>query len=210
MDRSGKWQKLGRDLVKAIAEAKLLEANKPTRGTMSYWLKEWHQLLRLRVEKGTLAQRTWDDYVADSEPLIAYFGSMLPTDILPSHVADYLELGLTNDRAVRANREKAALSSCMTWMISKAHAGLTINVCRGVKRNPETARDRYIEDDEYHAVLDKCGPAERAWAELIYRTLQRPSDILRWTRSSISDSGGVQHLSFRQSKTGRQLKIVLT
>lgn len=208
--RDGRWQKLGRDLVKASEEARLLEQGKPIRGTMAFWLKEWHKLLDVRVAKGTLAQRTRDDYVNDSEPLIAYFGAMLPTDILPSHVGEYLEIGLTSNRAVRANRERAALSSCMTWMITKGHGDLLTNVCRGVPRNTETARDRYIEDDEYHAVLDKCGPAERAWAELIYRTLQRPSDILKWTRSCISESGGIQHLSFRQSKTGRRLKILLT
>ena len=208
--RDGRWQKLGRDLVKASEEARLLEAGKPIRGTMAYWLREWHKFIRIRVEKKTLAQRTYDDYVADSEPLIAYFGAMLPTDILRPHIAEYLELGLKNNRAVRANREKAALSSCMTWMISKGHGDLLVNVCRAVKRNPESARDRYIEDDEYHAVFDKCGPAKKAWAELIYRTLQRPSDILKWTRSCISESGGVKHLSFRQSKTGRSLKIGLT
>lgn len=36
--RDGRWQKLGRDLVKASEEARLLEEGKPIRGTMAYWL----------------------------------------------------------------------------------------------------------------------------------------------------------------------------
>ena len=47
--------------------------------------------------------------------------------------------------------------------------------------------------------------------ELIYRTLQRPTDILSWTRSkNLIKQDGKDFLSFRQSKTGAPILIVVS
>jgi integrase len=208
--RNGSWQKLGRDLDKAAKMARDLNAGKALRGTMAYWLEQWHLELNARVKAGDLAARTRDDYIADTEPLKSYFGAMAPEHVLPANVKAYLTLGRDANRAVRANREKAALSSCFTWMVEHGHGGIVTNPCRGVKRNPEVARDRYLEDDEVAAVFKAAGPAEKAWAEMIYRTLQRPSDILRWTKSNLVDDKGRLVLKFRQSKTGAWMRIVVT
>ena len=51
----------------------------------------------------------------------------------------------------------------------------------------------------------------RCWMELIYRTLQRPTDILSWTRSkNLIKQDGKDFLSFRQSKTGAPILIVVS
>lgn len=126
---------------------------------------------------------------------------MYPKEIEERHVKDYLDIGIDLDRPVRANREKATLSSCMTWMLTHNHGGLKTNVCLNVARNPETPRARYITDDEYNAVFDIASAPVRAIMELIYRTLQRPKDVLSWTRRNISDVNGSSVLSFVQSKT---------
>jgi hypothetical protein len=208
--RDASWQNLGRDLEKAARTAREFNSGRPIFGTTGYWLDQWHRELNARVIAGVLSNRTKQDYINDSKPLTKYFGSMAPEAILPAHVAAYLRLGRELERPVRAKREKAALSSCFTWMIEHGHGGLTVNPCRSVRRNKETSRDRCVEDREFRAFLNVAGAPERAWAELIYRTLQRPSDILRWTRSNMVDEDGTHYLTFMQSKTGASMKIVVT
>lgn len=208
--RDGHWQKLGRDLEKAARIAREFNAGRPTVGSMGYWLDQWHIELNAQVAACVLSSRTKDDYINDTKPLRKYFGSMTPETILPKHVAAYLTLGRELGRPIRANREKAALSSCFTWMIKHGHADLTVNPCRLVKRNQEKPRARYLEDREVTAFLEVAGPSERALAEMIYRTLQRPADILRWTKSNLVDEGGQRFLQFKQSKTGAAMKIIVT
>lgn len=207
-----RWERIGTDLKRAreIAAQYNGAAGARNPNTMAYWLKQWHQELEARVKTGTLAPRTRDDYVADSVPIEAVFGSMAPRDIQAKHITEYLKIGRDEDRPVRANREKAALSSCLSWMVANSHADLRENVAKLVRRNREVPRCRYVSDSEYKRVYELCGPAEMAWMELMYRTLQRPSDILKWTHSAIEQDGARSVLAFRQSKTGAQMRIEIT
>lgn len=203
-----KWLRLGKDLQAAVKGAQELREGLPISGTMGHWFDAWKIELNKRVAAGTLATRTRDDYFENIVNLNAFFGAMAPADIRPSHVGDYLEVGRDEKRSVRANREKAALSSCMSWLIIKDQ--LVMNPCKEIKRNAETKRDRFITDDEYLDVRKHLGPAELLWSELIFRTLQRPSDILRWTTNNLVNEGGRTLIRFRQSKTGAQLSIVVS
>lgn len=205
-----RWERLGPDFEAAKKRAETYNGTRPSYGTMSYWLDEWLKHLDERLKAKTLAERTRDDYKEAVPLLKAYLGSIEPQSVAPHHVATYLELGLQADRAVRANREKSALSSAMTWMVAKGHGGLKVNPCLAVKRNTETKRVRYVSDAEYKAVYRYAGPAERAWMELMYRTLQRPSDILAWTTDHIVRDGVKKVLTFRQGKTERLMRIELT
>jgi integrase len=168
-----------------------------------------------QVRAGTRSARTLADYTAYLPPLKAFFGQMLPTGIEPHHVNEYLAIGLAQGRGVSANREKAALSSCMSWMLrSPQHnAGLKVNPCMrasGIRRNPETKRERYVTNAEYLATAKLASPSVRLMMELVYRTLQRPEvDVLAWTPSNIRAKAGGRVLAFRQSKTGRLVDIAL-
>lgn len=206
----GRWQNVGRDLEKAREKAEAFLEGRPAVGTVAYWLQKWHTELAERVETDDLAERTREDYVTDSKPLAAFFGEMEPLEVGPHHVAKYLRVGRTMGRKVRVNREQAAFSSFFTWLLAFKHAGVVFNPCRGVTRNTETKRARYISDEEFSSVLKKAGPAETALAWMIYRTLQRPSDILRWTQNNLKIIDGVECLEFRQSKTKTTLRIVVT
>jgi len=57
-------------------------------------------------------------------------------------------------------------------------------------------------------------PFKKSHTRLIYRTLQRPGDILRWTASNIVTrtigDEDKRVLKFKQSKTGAQLDILIT
>lgn len=206
---TGRWEPLGKDLGVATSKAAIYNGQRSSHGTMNHWFDEWSKELESKVKAGTLAERTKKDYLGNLTMLRPFFGKMHPTLVESAHVQDYLDIGRDEDRPVRANREKAALSSCLAWMLSRSLGGLKKNVCLDVKRNPETPRTRYVSDDEYRRVHQVSSPVLRAWSELVYRTLQRPSDVLSWKRSQhlVVGDDGKQYLRFRQSKTGAPVSI---
>ena len=214
--RDGKWEKLGTEIGKANERARLYNDSRGEYGTMAYWLDMFVVDCETRVKSKTLADRTLSDYRADIVPLKIYFAPpMLPTDIEPRHVQDYLDIGLKTGRPVRANREKACLSSCLSWLIrTGACDGLVVNPCMrasGIKRNPESKRDRYVTHDEYHDVYAVAPPQVQAMMALTYRTLQRPeSDILDWTVANLTTKDGKRILRTKQRKTGKVVDISLS
>lgn len=185
-------------------------------GTMSYWLDQFLLECESRVNAGDMAKRTKDDYTKDSVPLKVFFGAMLVEHIEPHHVQAYLDAGAKAERPVRANREKACLSSCISWLIRTNRTTLKINPCMqksGTKENSERKRERYVTDEEYQQVWNAAGPQVRMLMELTYRTLQRPeSDIINWTPKVISRDphSGARILTFEQGKTKTKLKIAMT
>lgn len=213
--RDGRWEGLGKDVDKANQRARLYNDTAGRFGTIGYWLDLFIVDCEARVRDNTLAARTLADYKDGIVPLKAYFDAMLPSDLAPNHVQDYLLIGAQAGRPIRANREKACLSSCISWLIRTGRAdGLVVNPClraSGIKRNPETKRDRYVSHDEYREVYAQSPAQVRAMMELTYRTLQRPeSDILDWTVANLASKDGQRVLRVRQGKTGKQIDIALS
>jgi integrase len=216
--RNGRWENMGTDLAAAKKAAAMHNDPGKAYGTVQWWFGEFLTDCKLRVSAGTLSQRTLDDYAGYADyggPLLAYFGRMFPDQIKPAHVQSYLEDNAALGRPTPANRERACLSSMLSWLIrtGRAAEGLTVNPCMrasGVRRNPESRRERYVTDAEYRAVYDDAGDAVRLAMELVYRTLQRPEvDVLAWTPANIRHKDGGRVLSFVQSKTGRKIDIAL-
>jgi hypothetical protein len=107
-------------------------------------------------EGGGLSKRTYEDYKDNVKPLKAFFGRMTPTQVEGSHAAGYLDLGAEAGRPVRANREKACLSACFSWLMRQAGPNVKFNPCKGISRHPESKRDRYVEHAEYEAVYKRA------------------------------------------------------
>lgn len=210
---TGKWENLGKDITAARKRADHYNDPTGTYGTMRWFLDQFIVHLEQRVAANDLAQRTLDDYRDTLPQLKAFFGDMLPTEVRGEDVARYLEIGAANNRPVRANRERATLSSCMSWMCRSTMGGLQINPCMrhaGVVRNAEAARERYVTNEEYLAVYWRAPPTVKLLMELTYRTLQRPeSDIIRWTASALRNKAAERVLHFRQGKTGRLVDILV-
>ena len=224
--RDGKWERLGTDKAEANRKAQMFNDPDGQYGTLVYWLDMFLAHCQARVKAGTLAQRTFEDYEhaitgikgkngkADKPSALRIFFAppLTPLDLEPAMVKDFLTTNADLGRPVPANREKAALSSCMSWLIVSGKVpGLKVNPClraSGVKRNPESRRDRYVTHDEYNEVYALAHNSVRLMMELTYRTLQRPeSDIINWTTQVLLTEGSQRKLSFRQGKTGRQMKI---
>lgn len=217
--RDGRWEDVGTDVD--VAKRAAARYNNPGDGfgTMRYWFGMFLADCKLRVAAGTLSQRTLDDYTgyaADDGPLVAAFGQAFPESITPQMVQSYLDTmaKMVPPRPVPANRERAFLSSCLSWMLrTGAVPLLKVNPCMrasGVKRNPEKKRERYVTDAEYRAVYEAGNRAVRLAMELVFRTLQRPEvDVLAWTPANVRNKDGGKVLHFRQSKTGRLIDIAL-
>jgi len=219
---TGKWENVGTDVVAAKQAAARYNNPGDGLGTMAYWFRMFLADCKLRVAAKTLSQRTLDDYTGyadETGPLMAAFGKRFPEKIEPNHVQGYLAFNasLKPPRPVPANRERAFLSSCLSWMIREGKvpaAVLSVNPCMrasGVRRNPEKQRERYVTHAEYRAVYDAGNRAVRLAMELEYRTLQRPEvDLLAWTPANVRHKDGGKVLHFRQSKTKRLIDIALT
>lgn len=211
--RDSRWEKLGTDIEKVNERAKLYNDSLGLFGSMEYWLDMFIVECEARVKAKDLSARTLKDYTQDIKPLKIFFKApMLPTDIEPNHVQEYLQIGAQSGRPVRANREKAALSSCFSWLIRTGKVdGLVINPCMrasGIKRNAEKKRERYVTHDHYREVFAEAPLQVQALMELTYRTLQRPeSDIILWTVANLPKKDGKRIIRNTQNKTGKTVDI---
>lgn len=197
---NGRWERLGTDVADIKARASQIATNLGDGyDKVPYWLDEWVKSCQQRVELRTLAPRTLADYKDAVEKLRVWFAEFYPAGIEPVHIGDYLDKGLELGRGVRANREKAALSVFFSWLIRKGFAGVKVNPCAGIRRNRETKRARYVENDEMSAVLDVAPRQVWGLAMLVYRTLQRPEDVITWTPRNITE---------RLDAGGRRVKII--
>lgn len=207
----GRWENVGKDLGAAKKRADHYNDPTGTFGLATWYLDQFIIDCEARVKAGGLSARTLEGYRATLPPLKAYFGEMLPADIKPSHVTAYLDLGVKLKRPKRANKERATLSCCLSWMLRTDQGDLMVNPCMrasGVRRNPETPRDRYVTDAEYWGVYDHAPLQVKLMMELVYRTLQRPEvDIPSWTQANIKRKGEGRVLRFEQGKTGQKMDI---
>lgn len=141
------------------------------------------------------APRTQTDYLKALDRLLRVFGHMPPKALLPRHVYQYM----AKRPKVAANREKAVLSSLMTFAVKQG--AVDRNLVREVRRNPEAPRDRYVSDTEIEVFLGLCSPLLKAYVDLKLLTGARQGQLLRLT---LSDWDGEQ-LVINKAKGGRSI-----
>jgi integrase len=210
---SGKWEKLGRVGDEAEMRRKWATLTDPaeTSGTISALLDDY----LVYHKPPRKAERTYKDNLIEAELLRAFFGAMLPDQVMPFHVADYLKIR-GEAAPVRANREKALFSHVYTYAMSTEKWGRRVitNPCRGVRRNPEKRRERIIEHKEYDAVKALATKPVKILMELIYRTAQRPEDLIIASKANVKtvEINGVttRVLRIKQLKTGALVDIIIT
>ncbi|WP_165916839.1 tyrosine-type recombinase/integrase [Crenobacter luteus] len=218
--KENKWIRLSADLNEAKRRWVELEApcRLPAQGMAAVFNRYAVEVLPAKAAK------TRKEQERQIKLLEAAFGDFRPDEIKPVHVAQYLDYRAAKGAAVAGNREKALLSHVFTmamrWGIVET------NPCRGVTRNKEVPRDRYVGDDELqrfiafarnlrHGMLTKrqdgtrqatakayheplaTGQVVAAAIELAYLAAQRRQDVLRLSFDAIRDDG----LLVRQQKT---------
>lgn len=148
--------------------------------------------------KATSTQR---DNRLTLERLRDAFGSAPIDSITTHHLAKYRD---HRTAKVRANRELAVFSHAFNYA---REWGLTTqeNPARGMRKNAETPRDFYVDDDVWSAVYECACVELRDAMNLNYLTGQRPGDVLRMTEAHIRDGA----LEVQQGKTKKRLRILL-
>lgn len=191
------WIRLSDDYHEALRKWSVLEKEHSTEsGSVADMIAKYriHYLPSLKA-------RTQTDYTAYLATLKQVFGDAKPHQIKPHHIAKYLD---THKHPVMANREIATLSGVfafgMRWGMCEA------NPCRGIKRNKEKARERYIEDHELNGAI-QAAPAQLSLIiQFAYLTALDMSDILALRYADIRD--GV--LRSHRGKTQRKVTVRIT
>jgi integrase len=109
-------------------------------------------------------------------------------------------------RPTAARHYKARLSTFFRWAVEQGLC--SSNPCREIWLKAPPRRERYITDDEFTKVRAKlllgkdgketaAGEMARAFVELCYLTIQRPTDIRRLLWSQVRDDA----IAFKPSKT---------
>jgi integrase len=106
---------------------------------------------------------------------------------------------------VRANREVALFSHIFNFAREQ---GITdaVNPCVGVRRNRESGRTVYVEDDLFRQVWEAADQPTKDAMDLAYLTGQRPADTLKFAESDIRAG----ELWVEQGKRGKKLRITVS
>lgn len=206
-DHGGKPRReepLGSDYGLAIKRWAELEheTNLPAPAVLMFrWVADRY-MAEIAPEK---AARTFADNRKEVANLIAFFNDPpAPLEaIKPVNVRQYLTW--RKAAPVRANREKALLSSIWNYARDKGYTALP-NPCAGIKGFKEKGRSAYVEDDQFQAIWDAADVCLRDAMDLAYLTGQRPADVLRLSMMDIRD--GALHV--QQGKTGTKVRIDIT
>jgi len=183
------WTPLGSDLNQARLEwARLEGAYDPTNfgSAIDKFLVE-------RVPG--LAPNTRRSYRYNAETLRRVFGHMPHASIAPSHVATFLD---THERPALANVQVGLMATIFERMMRWGWC--TSNPCRGIRRNPMKARERYLEDAEFLAIRAQAPDYLVAAMDIAYLTGLRVSDVAKIHLSHITSDG----LYVVQKKTGKK------
>lgn len=209
---------LGSDLVEAVRKwADLERDNAPSSAPVATFRYAAERYIRDVLV--TKAPRTQSDNLKEFAVLYKFFDDPpAPLDaIKPQLIKQYMawrsdlarQWYIENKREVppnpghvRANREIALFSHVFNFA---REVGITDapNPCAGVRKNRETGRDVYVEDDVFKRVWAKADGPTRDAMDLAYLTGQRPADTLKFDERDIRD--GMLHLG--QNKTGKKLRI---
>jgi integrase len=136
--------------------------------------------------------------------LTVSFGHLTPADVLPTHVAQFLEKSKETGGPVSGNRARAALSSAFEFAMRKGWAAS--NPCRGVRRNKVRASKVFIESADLGATIDRAPDHFARVMQLAYLTGMRGVDLALLEVSAVTPEG----LQYTESKTGKRVTMAWT
>lgn len=212
---------LGADFVEAVRRWAELEAQGKDRHselvTFRYAAQKY-----VRDVLPTKARRTQRDNLLELENLYKFFDDPPAqiAQIRPVHVTQYLAWRSEQARKwyaakgrevparaghVRANREVALLSHIFNFAREQGFTDAS-NPCVGIRRNKETGRTVYVEDDVFQRVWDAADEPTRDAMDLAYLTGQRPADTLKFSEADIR----ADELWVEQGKRGKKLRITVS
>lgn len=177
----------------AVLRARYQELLQPTPRTVGDLLTDW-----AAEDHPHLAPKTLKEYRRYIQAtLLPVFQNMPLTTIHQGIVAQYLE----RRGNVSANREVACLSTVFDWAMRNGYAAS--NPCRGVRRNREQSRDRYITNKELGQAMRRTTPEFRDLLLAAYLTGFRQGDLRELKRDQVGRLG----MQLTESKNRRRVKM---
>jgi len=160
------------------------------------------ELLAAYLPQAELAPTSRREYerIADTR-LAHHFGAMPITALTSAHVAQYLEKRKRDGHPYMGNRERAVLSAAYEFAMRHGYA--QGNPCRGVRRNKERPRDRYVSNEEFLEAFQASPEPLQDVLALALLTGLRQGELRALKRSDLREDG----IYVDQSKTGRR-KVV--
>jgi len=101
------------------------------------------------------------------------FGGVQTAQVTPGVIRRYLD---SRESKTMANREIAYLSAAFSWAFERDQ--VKSNPCRGVRRNTETRRERYVTDEEYRTLYQRAPDRVQIIMELAYLCAARKIEVL--------------------------------
>lgn len=130
--------------------------------------------------------------------LIPVFGGGRIGALTPAMIAQYLQKGVENGRAVAANRERSVLGSAYNYAMRRGLA--EANPTLGVRRNTERPARRYVTDKEFRMLVLRAPAPFRLLVWTAYLTGMRLTDLVLLSRNQVTKQG----LEVTESKTGKR------
>lgn len=160
------------------------------------------ELLPRYLKAAELGARTRQEYerICDTR-LQHHFGKMAISALRQTHVAQYLEKRKRDGHSHMGNRERAVLSSAFEFALREGWA--QSNPCRGVRRNRETPRRRYVEDAEFLEAFEAAPEPLQDAIALALLTGLRQGDLRALRRQDCHKDG----IYVTESKTGKRKVI---
>jgi integrase len=139
------------------------------------------ELLAAYLPQAEISDTTRREYerIADGR-LAHHFGAMPINAVRPTHVAVYLEKRKRDGHGHMGNRERAVLSAAFEVALRRGWA--EFNPCRGVRRNTERPRSRYVSDAEFLEAFEAAPEPLQDVMALALLTGARQGELraLRW------------------------------
>ena len=138
-----------------------------------------------------LSANTQTDYEYYSRRIGRVFGHMIPSEILATHIRQFMDALGKKGTLVTANRHHSYLSVLFSWGI--AYGWCTENPAKQVRKFREYARDRYIEDWEYSLVLEVARSSSYPYLapmmEIAYLCRARSIEVRALTEANVIAEG---------------------
>lgn len=146
----------------------------------------------------SLSQQTQARYGLILKRLDYHFGHIGIAELRRSKVAMFLEDRRKRGRgSIAANRERAVLSS--VYEFGMRQGWVEENPCRGVKRNAEKPRKRYVTDAEFSDAFERSPEPFQDLLAVAFLSGLRETDLINLKRTDLKPEGIV----FTESKTGK-------
>jgi integrase len=160
------------------------------------------ELLAAYLPQAEISATTRREYERIADTRLAHHFGALPIGALrPSHVAMYLEKRKRDGHSHMGNRERAVLSAA--YECALRHGWADFNPCRGVRRNTERPRRRYVSDAEFLEAFEAAPEPLQDVMALALLTGLRQGDLRALRRSALTEDG----IYVAEGKTGKRRLI---